>query len=454
MTVEVQSHPAHLPACWPHSVTFFSNLHSMFFGNELQTEVLEDHVKRLGTYGGRAIPILNLLFRGHPNLLVLEDTPDPSLLQYFQDRLQLDLPDMVVLPADVYQLFASFEEFKALNVHRETLERIASHASLRIDGFVTDSILEKLAKSLGKPTLCTSEASHQGNNKLLLHQFQEAQGMAHFETILAAAPQEVPACLRKLRERGYKRAAIKSQIGASGLGMMTVSTDESDATEIPAHLFFEGPCMVQGWLHDPEQGHVVVGSPSVQMFCNDNAVELYDLTDQILDDASVWEGNISPAATETDFPPLRDDLLSQAAIAGQWLHGQGYRGMASTDFVVVKEKRELRAIVCEINARLTGATYPSLLARHFHCQGPWLMRHLTFDPTLSGEAILRTLDESNLLYSQGDARGVLPLNFNLNMLGRVHSAQFLCLEDTRPRCCELLEEVIGLLPVSRDSQHA
>ena len=94
------------------------------------------------------------------------------------------------------------------------------------------------------------------------------------------------------------------------------------------------------------------------------------------------------------MPDLAAELFRQGGIAGQWLHAQGYRGTASADFLVatMEDPGAFQAYVCEVNARLTGATYPSMLARHFLPRGAWLMRNLMLKEATSGRAVLRYLE--------------------------------------------------------------
>ena len=68
-------------------------------------------------------------------------------------------------------------------------------------------------------------------------------------------------------------------------------------------------------------------------------------------------------------------------------------------------------VVCEVNARVTGATYPSLLARHFLPQRAWLMRNFAFAPRLTCAEALAALDDAGLLFTPGRDEGLLPINF-------------------------------------------
>ena len=98
----------------------------------------------------------------------------------------------------------------------------------------------------------------------------------------------------RLRQLGYSTAVVKAQIGASGYGMIKLNTQNPRLDSMPNYLFFEGPCMVQGWLDEERPGVRRIGSPSIQMFLDDHTVSLFDWTEQILSEASVHEGNMSP----------------------------------------------------------------------------------------------------------------------------------------------------------------
>ena len=195
-------------------------------------------------------------------------------------------------------------------------------------------------------------------------------------------------CCRRLQALGYSKVALKAQIGGSGIGMLCLPAAGADAANIPEYLFHEGPCLVQGWLEDEIGGVELIGSPSVQLFLTDHEVSLYDVTEQILGAHSVHEGNIAPPPYAAEHPAAVDRLLAVASRAALWLHSQGYRGTASVDFVLLRRAGELQAIAAEINARVTGASYPSILARHFVPGGAWLMRNLRFHRPLPARDVL------------------------------------------------------------------
>ena len=83
-------------------MVFFANLLSLFYGNEEETQSLREEVGRIESYGGRLAPILNILFKGGNNLLVLERELDVDLMSYFERDLALSIPELVVLPHQRY----------------------------------------------------------------------------------------------------------------------------------------------------------------------------------------------------------------------------------------------------------------------------------------------------------------------------------------------------------------
>lgn len=412
-----------LPSLWDRSAVFVANMLSMFFGNRRETEVLREHVGSLETYGGRLIPITDLLFRGGENLLVLEGKPDRVLCTYFEDVLGLSVPKVEVGSHRAYSSLADGDGPLSEEA-RQLVEAVKASPAEYLDGFVTDEALVQLAEMTGKKLVAPLEASRVGNNKLLLHEFLISEELPIFDTILASVPAEVPECITKLASQGYRRGVIKAQVGASGIGMMRVDFDEP--LHVPDYLFHEGACLVQGWLEAGE-GTRFLGSPSVQIFIHDDHCCLYDITDQILSGASVHEGNMAPPPHFEEFPHLKDELLRQGERAALWLHEHGYRGTASADFHVMARGQDCEVRLCEINARVTGATYPSLLARHFRPNGAWLMRNVRFAQPYSGQLLLDALDDACLLYRAGGKSGILPINFNLTRDGFVFKGQFVAI---------------------------
>jgi hypothetical protein len=428
------------------SVIFVVNLLSLFFGNRDGARLLENEISCVDSYGGRLLPILGIIFRGGRNVIVLERKPDPALTDFFRS-LGLKLPEIEILTRPEFLALGTQLEQNTPRAH-PLLDRLRKHPTDTLDGYVTDETIARLAASLGKRTLSTPEGSHRGNNKLLLHQHLELSGLPVFPTRLAASVSEITAALQEFRAHGYHAAVVKSQIGATGIGLIKLPTDTA-GPEIPNAFFYEGPCMVQAWLQPGEHGITAVLSPSVQLFLHDDAAYLYDLTEQILDADSTHQGNESPPPYLPQLPGLQSEIYRQAADAATWLHRQGYRGAASADFLITRHGGEsFTAYICEINARVTGATYPSVLARHFHPHGAWLMHNLELATPLPGDVLLDKLRTHGELFDPARRTGILPINFNLGPDGLVRKGQFLAIADELPDCRRLLNTGRQDLPIA------
>lgn len=425
--------PGKLPAPVPHSTVFFANLGSLFFGNTEATVALRKMLGgTLDSYGGRLASCLDLLYHSlhdHSNLLVTTVPLQKELADYHRDTLGLTLPDVAVADHQSYE-------------SPELLERIRSTPSTHLDGFVTDDQLEKIAAETGKQTHSPSQGSFLANNKLAFHREVERLGLPCFATEIADQQSDLPRCCRELSRQGYRYAAVKSQIGASGIGLVKIDTLHSQP--VPDLIFHDGPCLVQGWLEPGIKAIKHIHSPSVQIMVGENEILLYDTTDQILDHQSVHEGNLAPPHDPDALTWEQKELLAQAKALVPWLHGTGYRGPASIDFHVARHGETSDIRPCEINARVTGATYPSMLARNFKKNEAWLMRNLALPEPLAADAILSLLDSQNTLYQPGNERGCLPINLNMNDKGEITKGQFLLLGPDFYDASEQLAELVSL----------
>ncbi len=448
MKIEIKNISGQLPEFWNRNVIFFANTLSIFFDNTDGLNKLKQQIKGVDTYGGRLIPIINILFKRDNNLLVLERPPDQTLLHYFEEDLNLSLPDIAILSHSVYDTLLNQEDKLIHDELSPTLTMIHQHNAKWVDGFVSDNILMSLAKGINKPTISSLEGSKRGNNKSLLHNTLSEKGFPVFDTLYASSSGDVPTCIATLRKRGYSKAVVKAQIGASGIGITSLPTTPGNPVSIPEHFFFEGQCMVQGWLDNSVKNVRQMGSPSIQMFLDDNTLSLYDITEQILNLDCVHEGNLSPPTYFNKDDRVYDELFRQATTAGSWLHEQGYRGTASVDFLVVERCGNIEVRVCEINARITGATYPSVIARYFLPHDAWLMRNVRFARPLNDTNLLKMLDKAGYLFRPGMQEGVLTINFNLNEIGNVEKGQFLCLAKNIEVCLLMLEQIESILPFS------
>ncbi len=421
------------------SVLFFANLKSLFLGNTEQMNELIDLVGELDSYGGRLIPILNLLYRSGKNTLVLERMPETSLMQYFVEKLDLELPKIHLMNPQLYESLA-LESV-------DTLKELIAEDFTYVDGYVTDEKLNRWAGLLGCEHSCSIEGYRIGNNKTCLHQHLVEVGLPTPDTVVEDCSDRISEALLTLQKKGYQRAVIRAAIGASGIGMIGVDIQAEQSVQVPAMFFHGGPCLVQGWFEKDVLGVESVTSPSVQFFIQDDGIDLFDITSQILSGDSVHEGNYAPPGDYGD--PTLTSIMEQAIEVSRWLHENGYRGPGSVDFIVVEMQQggEMKPYVCEVNARVTGATYPSVLARHLRPDGAWLMRNIRFETRVKGADVLDMLEKGDWLYEKGKSSGVIPINLNSHKDGRVAKGQFLYLNNKIEACSKQLDHMVESLPV-------
>ncbi|NIP30289.1 MAG: hypothetical protein GTO02_13650 [Candidatus Dadabacteria bacterium] len=439
-------HPGELPDFWNRSVIFFSNIESVVFGNIEELEKLESEVKGFEAFGGRLISVLNLIFNGRPNLLVLEKASDQSIFNYYKDTLKLSMPELLIIDHEIYHSINSDD--KAINENKNVKklrEMLSSHPAKWVDGFITDNSLMNWAEKFNKTCINSSQACYDANNKMELHYYLLEKELPVIDTEVAASIEHIHYCLENLLENGYKKAVVKSQFGASGVGMITLDTDIRKV-EIPDYMFYEGPCLVQGWLMKGEGDIKKIYSPSVQLFVDEKSVSLFDITEQILGEDSLHEGNIAIPPYLDKYEGLKEELLRQAEIVAKWVQSKNYRGPGSTDFIVAIKEDGFEVIVCEVNARFTGATYPSVLSRHFMPKGGWLLRNININEPLNGKELLNLIDEEGILFKPGESEGFLPVNFNLDDKGYVDRGQFLYLAENAKKCVAGMEKYCKHLP--------
>lgn len=446
-TVNLKAPPARvrvrlgeLPGLWPGSAVFFADLYAIFYGEPEKTRQLEENVSGFFGYGGRLIPMLGLLYRGPDNLLLLQEPVDPVPLAYFRD-LGLEPPAIEVLDHHRYATFHA-----GLADNPELQARIRAHPARRLDGYVTDPPLERIARRLGKDPLNTYAQSREANDKIALERFLADTGLPVFDGGETAPGRDLAARLKALARAGYRRAVVRSSLGASGFGVATVDLGDVSPAALPAFLAREERVLLQGWVEPGVRGVGRVTSPSVQFFVDDAGVTLFDLTGQLLKDASIHEGNVAPPIDLPEDPALDAEILAQSREVVRWVAGTGYRGTGSIDFLVFEREGRWEVVVCEVNARVTGATYPSLLARRFLPHRAWLMRNFAFAPALDCAGALEALSGAGLLYRADDEEGVLPINFIRDDAGQVVKAQLLFLAARPERCAELIVRCMAALP--------
>ncbi|MEW6429414.1 MAG: hypothetical protein AB1568_15425 [Thermodesulfobacteriota bacterium] len=429
-----------LPSCRRESVIFLANLECVFFGDTDRTRDIVANITGFRGYGSRLLPVLSLLYRGDANLLLVGEEPDQSLCSYFSQTLHLALPEVALLEIPAGCAVGSL-------AFPGGIGQLASHPATLLDGYVTDPNLEGLAARLGRRAVNTYPVCRHANDKVRLFRFLGAAGLPVFDGREATDGEGVRSALAELDALGYRRAVVRAALGASGFGMQVL---ECRGGQLVSPLLLDGETLlVQGWMEEGGRGVLRVESPSVQFYSGPGGeAVLYDLTEQLLSAASVHEGNLAPPLGLAADGAVRRTILDQAATVVAWVHSLGYRGPGSIDFLVVEQGGGVRVHVCEVNARVTGATYPSLLALNCNPGGAWLMRNFVFAPCLTAAAFLDLLDGKGLLFRPGRGHGILPINVIGGEKGMLRKCQLLFLAPAGEDCRRMMEEFPALLPAA------
>jgi len=441
-TVEVR--PARLPRAWPSSAVFFANIDCIFYGDPDKTRHLRENVSGFPGYGARMLPILGLIHGGTDNLLLMPKAPNPALLTYFRDTLSLPVPKTLSLDDYGVQTHSVNETASGSFVRM-----LRTHPAGRIDGYVTDPQLEALARRVDKPLVNSHAASRGANDKVNLFRFLAETGLPVFDGSEAEAGADLSDDLDRLRRLGYGKAILRSALGASGFGMKIVDLENPESQDTTPFFRRGEPLLVHGWIEEGRQGIEALLSPSVQFFCHkEDSATIFDITQQYLSHESIHEGNISPPPGFAVKPgdEIYDRLIQQSREVIRWVAVTGYLGTGSIDFLIYRIEGNLQVRVCEVNARVTGATYPSMLARHFGPERAWLMRNFRFGSCLDVGETFELIKRKHLLFRPGDDAGVLPINFITNPEGQVTKAQLLFLGETPSECMRQTEAFVRAMP--------
>jgi len=222
MACQVHIMPGQLPPPWERGVVFIANILSLFFGNDAETEVLRQEIGALETYGSRLVPIINLMYHGSSNLLILEKEPMPTLLQYFDKELGLSLPEIKVLPHHLYMTLIN-DELEWMDKVYDLVQSLKNHPARWLDGYVTDEMIKHLAELVSKENICSVDGSRRGNNKFHLYEHFLSKGELVFDTFVVKSSADVQKNLEELQKQGYVKAVVKASIGASGQFLLFVS---------------------------------------------------------------------------------------------------------------------------------------------------------------------------------------------------------------------------------------
>ncbi|HEY7534608.1 MAG TPA: hypothetical protein VH878_01525, partial [Thermodesulfobacteriota bacterium] len=173
----------------------------------------------------------------------------------------------------------------------------------------------------------------------------------------------------------------------------------------------------------------VIVSPNIHVFIEPGKGRIFciGITDQLLRDDLVHEGNIYPPSANT-----LNEMISSSLKISKWLQAVGYSGFAGFDFgeYFDTETGEIKHFLAEINPRINAAFYPKVLMEHLNRKQTQNGRP-TIEAFLSIEKKTKAKSFSELCGLCGDlffkpetGKGLVPYNIGLLEHGTFNLAVF------------------------------
>jgi hypothetical protein len=239
---------------------------------------------------------------------------------------------------------------------------------------------------------------------------------------------------RKLKQKGFKKVALKLPRSASGYGIITVETEAelAEALKDPRYTYhlqelttlrYAGTnynllgIRVEGWMDNQtelEKKKIkVVASPGVMITVGRTPEEdeIFSASDQIFEDHKTHMGNMWP------LQYWNKEMENAVKAAADWSRELGYFGVLGVDFIMVRQNGEIIPYVVEMNARVTGQTHAAMLMKNLHGSAmredqTWFAdTYIKIPPGMSFDAYTEHLKKTNLEYHP-DRGGLIPVTFN------------------------------------------
>jgi len=221
------------------------------------------------------------------------------------------------------------------------------------------------------------------------------------------------------------RVLIKGSIGSSGSSLFVVENN----TESIQKALREIAEKTDNRIYLVEIMLDVVVSPNILMYIEQGNSEILcvSITDQILTDHLVHEGNIYPTRAKT-----LKEMMNSAHRMSKWLQSRGYGGLVGFDFgeYLNPETGGVEHFLAEINPRVNAAAYPKAMMEHFNKklrQKGWPCIDSFLSAKIKTEA--RSFAElielyGHLFFKPETGKGLFPYNTGCLKLGNFTMAVF------------------------------
>lgn len=172
------------------------------------------------------------------------------------------------------------------------------------------------------------------NNKTRVYEKLKKRGVSVIEGEVVDCVEE--ACELILEESWENGAFISAERGAGGSGVIHAYTPRDIRNRFPEE--FSTRLLVTKWLDEIE------ASPNIFMFIDGEGPHILSITDQIIENETVYHGNVYPLKiSEKTKEKIKEECLK----TGELAYEEGYRGILGIDGIVSEHK----FFVVEINPR-------------------------------------------------------------------------------------------------------
>ncbi|MER3445580.1 MAG: hypothetical protein C4291_01505 [Candidatus Dadabacteria bacterium] len=205
------------------------------------------------------------------------------------------------------------------------------------------------------------------------------------------------------------RVVVKGSYGASGSSLFIVENNPESIKKTLSNISGR----IDNRIYIVEVMVDVIVSPNILMHIElgNGRILCVGITDQLLSDKLVHEGNIYPPSAKTI-----NDMVNSAQRISKWLQTEGYRGLVGFDFgeYVHPKTGEFNHFLAEINPRTNAATYSKSLMDHLNRKqkgGPYIEAFLSANvKTKAGS--FSELNElyGHLFFNTKTGKGLVPYN--------------------------------------------
>ncbi|MGH7901615.1 MAG: hypothetical protein ACRENZ_07745, partial [Thermodesulfobacteriota bacterium] len=207
------------------------------------------------------------------------------------------------------------------------------------------------------------------------------------------------------------RVLIKGTIGSSGSSLVIVKNN----TESIQKALSEVSEKTDNNIYLVEVMLDVNVSPNILMHIEpkNGRILCVGVTDQILSDKLVHEGNIYPSSART-----LKDMMNSARRISKWLQAERYSGLVGFDFgeYFNSERGEFKHFLAEINPRTNAATYPKSLMEHLNKKqkrksGPYIQAFLSTNIKSKARSFAELSEwHGHLFFNPRIGKGLVPYN--------------------------------------------